>query len=201
MTKPHSPACDRNRDPILAVLRQHFADRRRVLEIGSGTGQHAVYFAKAMPQLTWQTSDVAENLPGIREWLAEAALPNTPPPIELDVNGAWPPGPFDAVFSANTLHIMSWPEVEQLFALLAKGPAEFVAAIYGPFNYRGRFTSESNAAFDASLKERASHMGIRDFEAVNRLAESASLKLIADVAMPANNRTLVWRRHFACSVP
>jgi SAM-dependent methyltransferase len=199
MSKPHSPACDRNRDPLLAVLREHFADRRRVLEIGSGTGQHAVYFAQALPQLTWQTSDVAENLPGIREWLNEAKLPNTPPPLELDVNGPWQPGDFDAVFSANTLHIMGWPEVQRLFALLAKAPAEFVAAVYGPFNYDGRFTSESNAAFDASLRARGSHMGIRDFEAVNALAEAANLKLISDVAMPANNRTLVWRRHFACN--
>ena len=155
---------------------------------------------KALPHLTWQTSDVAENIPGIRAWLDEAALPNTPPPLVLDVNGAWPRGPFDALFSANTLHIMSWPEVERLFTTICKeGPAEFVTAIYGPFNYGGRFTSESNAAFDASLKERGAHMGIRDFEAVNKLAEAANLKLIADVAMPANNRTLVWRRHFACN--
>ena len=200
MNKPHAPACDRNRDPILAVLREHFADRRRVLEIGSGTGQHAVYFAKALPHLMWQASDVAENIPGIRAWLDEAALPNTPPPLVLDVNGAWPRGRFDALFSANTLHIMSWPEVERLFMTICKeAPAEFVAAVYGPFNYGGRFTSESNAAFDASLKERGPHMGIRDFEAVNKLAEAANLKLIADVAMPANNRTLVWRRHFACN--
>ena len=89
--KPFAPACERNRDPILAVLRAHFADRARVLEIGSGTGQHAVYFAAAMPYLVWQTSDVSENLPGIRAWLAEAKLSNTPPPIELDVaEGNWP---------------------------------------------------------------------------------------------------------------
>jgi hypothetical protein len=200
MNKPHAPACDRNRDPILSVLHEHFADRRRVLEIGSGTGQHAVYFAKALSHLTWQTSDVAENIPGIRAWLDEAALPNTPPPLVLDVSANWPRGPFDALFSANTLHIMSWPEVERLFAAICKeAPAEFVTAIYGPFNYGGRLTSDSNAAFDASLKERGAHMGIRDFEAVNKLAEAANLKLIADVAMPANNRTLVWRRHFACN--
>ena len=118
--KPFAPACERNRDPILAVLRAHFADRTRVLEIGSGTGQHAVYFAAAMPYLVWQTSDVAENLPGIRAWLDEAALPNTPPPLELDVDTASGRAtPFDAMFSANTLHIMSWPEVETLFARAA----------------------------------------------------------------------------------
>lgn len=195
MSKPHAPACDRNRDPILAVLREHFADRRQVLEIGSGTGQHAVYFAKALPHLTWQASDVAENLPGIRAWLGEAALPNTPPPLTLDVNGAWPPVSFDAVFTANTLHIMSWAEVQQFFARLnASAAADFKLALYGPFNYGGRFTSDSNAAFDASLKSRGAHMGIRDFEAVSSLAEAAGLSLVADVAMPANNRMLVWRR-------
>jgi len=195
MTKPHSPACDRNRNPILSVLREHFADRRQVLEIGSGTGQHAVYFAAAMSHLQWQTSDIAENLPGIRAWLDDAALANTPPPLELDVNGALPLAGFDAVFSANTLHIMSWLEVQRMFLRLNQIVAvDFKLAIYGPFNYGGRFTSESNAAFDASLKSRGPHMGIRDFEAVNSLAKPVGLKLVADVEMPANNRMLVWRR-------
>ena len=195
MPKPHSPSCDRNRDPILAVLREHFADRRRVLEIGSGTGQHAVFFAKALPHLEWQTSDVAENLDGIRQWLAEARLPNTPPPLRMDVNGEWPHERYDAVFSANTLHIMSWREVERCFAQLDSVLTDdALLTIYGPFNYDGTFTSDSNAAFDQSLKQRAAHMGIRDMEAVNALAGKIGLKLIADVAMPANNRTLVWRR-------
>jgi SAM-dependent methyltransferase len=195
MNKPHSPACDRNRDPILAVLREHLADRRRVLEIGSGTGQHAVYFGAALPHVTWQTSDVGENIPGIRAWLEEAGLPNTPTPLVLDVNGEWPLAGFDAVFSANTLHIMSWAEVQRMFHGLNRLVAEdFKLAVYGPFNYGGRFTSESNAAFDASLKARAAHMGIRDFEAVDALAKSIGLELAADVAMPANNRMLVWRR-------
>ena len=118
MDKPYSPACDRNRDPILAVLREHFADRRRVLEIGSGTGQHAVHFAAALPHLVWQTSERAQNLPGLRLWLDEAALPNTPPPLALDVNAAWPQARFDAVFSANTLHIMSWADVVAMFRAL-----------------------------------------------------------------------------------
>lgn len=193
--KPHSPACERNRDPILAVLREHFSDRQRVLEIGSGTGQHAVYFAAAMPHLTWQASDVAENLPGIRAWLDEAALPNTPPPLVLDVNGELPLDGFDAVFSANTLHIMSWLEVQRMFLRLNELVAvDFKLAVYGPFNYGGRFTSESNAAFDASLKRRAAHMGIRDFESVDALAKAVGLRLVVDVAMPANNRTLAWRR-------
>jgi cyclopropane fatty-acyl-phospholipid synthase-like methyltransferase len=193
--KSYSSACDRNRDPILAVLREHFADRHHVLEIGSGTGQHAAYFAAALPHLTWQTSDLEENLPGIQAWLDEAALPNAPAPIALDVNGPLPFAGYDAVFSANTLHIMSWLEVQRFFLRLNElVAADFKLAVYGPFNYGGRFTSESNAAFDASLKARAPHMGIRDFEAVDKLARAVGLKLIADVAMPANNRTLVWRR-------
>jgi SAM-dependent methyltransferase len=194
--KPYSAACERNREPILAVLRSHFADRRRVLEVGSGTGQHAVHFAAALAQLVWQTSDRSENLAGIRAWLDEAALPNTPPPLVLDVaGGAWPAGPFDAVFSANTLHIMSWREVESLFASLpAITAAAAKLAIYGPFNVDGAFTSPSNAAFDASLKLRAPQMGIRDREAVDALARAAGFERIADVAMPANNRLLVWQR-------
>jgi cyclopropane fatty-acyl-phospholipid synthase-like methyltransferase len=194
--KPFAPACERNRDAILAVLRAHFSDRSRVLEIGSGTGQHAVYFAAAMPQLVWQTSDRVENLPGILAWLAEAALPNTPPPIELDVAARnWPAARYDAIFSANTLHIMSWPEVETLFeALPSITTSDAKLAIYGPFNYGGAFTSASNAAFDESLKQRAPHMGIRDMEAVDRLARAAGFALIDDAPMPANNRTLIWQR-------
>ncbi len=193
--KPYAPACDRNRGPILEVLRMHLAARRQVLEIGSGTGQHAVHFAAALPHLTWQSSDTVEHLPGIRLWLGEARLPNLPPPLELDVEGVWPRGRYEAVFSANTLHIMSIAQVERLFAQLpAVMSADAVLVIYGPFNYGGRFTSESNAAFDRSLKERARHMGIRDFEAVDSLARGSGLQLIEDRAMPANNRTLVWRR-------
>lgn len=194
--KPFAPACERNRDPILSVLRSHFADRRHVLEIGSGTGQHAVHFAAALPHLVWQTSDRAEHLPGIRAWLDEAAFANTPAPIELDVAaGTWPSARFDALFSANTLHIMSWPEVEAMFrALPAIASEDAKLAIYGPFNYEGRFTSDSNAEFDASLKARAPHMGIRDVAAVDALARAAGFALIDDVEMPANNRTRVWQR-------
>jgi cyclopropane fatty-acyl-phospholipid synthase-like methyltransferase len=194
--KPFSAACERNRDPILAVLRVHFADRRRVLEIGSGSGQHAVHFAAAMPQLIWQTSDRAENLPGIQQWLDGAALPNTPAPLAVDVAATdWPRDPFDAVFSANTLHIMSWTQVQALFAALPSvTTAGAKLAIYGPFNYDGKYASDSNAEFDASLKAREPHMGIRDFAAVDALAHVAGFALIDDVAMPANNRTLVWQR-------
>ncbi|MBC7983580.1 MAG: DUF938 domain-containing protein [Candidatus Obscuribacterales bacterium] len=195
MTKPYAPSCDRNRDPILAVLREYFADRHEVLEIGSGTGQHAVYFANALPHLLWQTSDVEENLAGIAAWLNDARLPNTPAPVRIDVKVEWPAKQYDAMFSANTLHIMSWPEVEQLFEHLNTAlTADAVVAIYGPFNYNGRFTSESNETFNDWLKARGAHMAIRHFEAVNALAASIGLQLIVDVGMPANNRTLVWRR-------
>ena len=196
LDKPYSPSCDRNRTPILAVLREHFADRHDVLEIGSGTGQHAVHFAAAMPWLHWQCSDVADNLPGIRLWLDEATLPNTPAPIELDVaRGPWPVQVFDAVFTANSLHIMGWAEVEALFAGLdAVLAPDATLVAYGPFNCGGDYTSDSNREFDGWLKARDPRSAIRDFEAVDALANTVDLKLVADVAMPANNRCLVWRR-------
>ena len=193
--KPFAPAAERNREPILELLRRHFADCHRVLEIGSGTGQHAVHVAAAMPQLVWQCADRAPYLPGIRLWLDEAALPNTPPPVMLDVRDTWPTARFDAVFSANTLHIMSAAEVETLFARLPGVlEAHAVLAIYGPFRYGGAHTSASNAAFDASLRARDPASGIRDFETIDALAAGIGLRLIEDRAMPANNRGLVWRR-------
>lgn len=192
--KPYSTACERNREPIFGVLRDVFADCREVLEIGSGTGQHAVYFAARMPWLRWQTSDRAENLPGIRAWLAEENLPNTPAPLELDAaQTSWLASTYDAIFSANTLHIMSWPEVEALFAGIAVHlRAGGVLAIYGPFNVGGRFTSDSNAAFDRALRAAAPHRGIRDTADVDSLAARHGLRLMADHAMPANNRLRVW---------
>jgi cyclopropane fatty-acyl-phospholipid synthase-like methyltransferase len=166
-----------------------------VLEIGSGTGQHAVHFAAALPQLIWQTSDLEASLPGIRLWRDESGLPNLPQPIALDVTGRWPDERFDAVFTANTLHIMGWTEVRALFdALPAVLTGDAVLAVYGPFNYDGRFTSDSNAAFDSWLKQRSPRSGIRDFAAVDGLARSIGFALVEDRPMPANNRTLIWRR-------
>ena len=193
--KPFAAACERNREPILEVLRTVFADRRRVLEIGSGTGQHAVHFASAMPHLEWQTSERAEHLDGIRAWLDDAALPNTPAPIALDVvESAWPDVRYDAVFTANTLHIMAWSEVELFFARVRDVTTRDARlAVYGPFNIDGRFTSDSNAAFDASLKQRAAHMGIRDLDAVVALAAAAGFTRTTDHALPANNRLVVWQ--------
>ena len=194
MTKlPFSEACERNKEPILDKLRVHFAAATRVLEIGSGTGQHALHFAAALPQLLWQTSEMPGQCDAVRAWLAARPLPNVLAPIALDVCGAWPAGPFDAIFSANTLHIMGWDGVCALFRGVAGCLApNGVLAIYGPFNYGGRYTSDSNAAFDEWLRRRDPASGIRDHEAVDALARAAGLQPLADHAMPANNRLLVW---------
>lgn len=194
---PDAPATTRNRDPILAVLRRRFVNSTRVLEIGSGTGQHAVYFARALPHLSWQTSDLTQNHPAIRAWIAQAAVPNVIPPVTLDMGRpqTWPVARHDAIFSANTLHIASWPEVESLFAhlpgLLA---AKATLVFYGPFNIGGRFTSASNADFDAALRADDCARGIRDLEAVQALAADAGLAFVEDIAMPANNRCLVFEK-------
>ena len=193
--KPFAPACERNRDPILDVLRRHFARCRTVLEVGSGTGQHAVHFAAALPSLTWQCTDLPSQLPGIRQWLDEVGLPNTPPPLALDLAGPWPDGLYDGVFSANVLHIVDWPKVEAFFAGAGRALGDAgVLVVYGPFNEGGAYTSPSNRDFDAWLKARDARSGIRDVEAVQALAEAAGLQSVDDVAMPANNRCLVWRR-------
>jgi SAM-dependent methyltransferase len=204
MDKPFSPSCERNRAAILEVLRPRLHGARHVLEIGSGTGQHAAHFAAMMPWLAWQCSDHANYLPGIQHWLDDAALPNTPPTITLQAAGEPIPHfepevpgrllPFDAVFSANTLHIMGWPQVQALFASLPGIlAAQALVIVYGPFNEGGRFSSASNREFDASLRARDPRSAIRDVEAVNALASSIGLQVIDDVAMPANNRMLVWR--------
>ena len=192
--KPHSESCEKNKAPILAVLKEVFAGSRQVLEIASGTGQHAVHFARELPHLIWQPSELAQNLAGIQAWLDEAQLPNVLAPLALDVNDErWTVPPVDAVFNANTVHIISWPEAERLFAHIARviAPGGCVC-FYGPYNYGGNFTSESNARFDAWLKSRDPNSGVRDFEAVNRLAASHGLELLHDIAMPSNNRILVW---------
>jgi len=196
MDLPFSEACERNKGPILEVLETVFADRSTVIEIGSGTGQHAVYFAHQMPHLVWQPSDRQENLPGLRMQVVEAALANLLEPIALDIdNAVWPKTGADAVFTANTLHIVSWPRVLRLFeraaALL---PLDGALAVYGPFSYGGVQTSESNARFDSMLREHDPHSGIRDFQRVDELAAQHGLALIQDCAMPANNRTVVWRK-------
>ena len=192
--KPYAESCEKNKVPILAVLQEIFAERKRVLEIASGTGQHAVYFGRTLPHLIWQTSELRQHHAGIQAWLDEAQLPNVLPPLALDVNDArWPVASVDALFNANTVHIISWPEVECLFAHIARAIAPGgCVCFYGPYNYGGKCTSESNARFDAWLKSRDPNSGVRDFEAVNGLAAVHGLELLRDIAMPSNNRILVW---------
>jgi SAM-dependent methyltransferase len=193
---PFSEACERNKDPILSVLRGAFADRSRVLEVGSGTGQHAVHFARCLPRLRWQPTDRTEYLDGLAARIAAEGPPNLASPVELDVlREAGPLLSADAVFSANTLHIMSRPAVEALFAGLPRVlDSGGVLAIYGPFRYRGQFTTPSNAEFDRELRARDPASGVRDFEAVDALARRAGFELVDDYAMPANNQLIVWRR-------
>lgn len=194
MHKPHSEACDRNREPILHYLRQ-WLDAETVLEIGSGTGQHAVYFAEHLPNITWQPSDRAENIKGIEQWRIESGLKNIHPAKVFDVADDWPFGEVQTVFTSNTLHIMSWWHVEQLFKqlndYLAPG-GQFIT--YGPFNYGGTYTSESNAQFDAWLKSRDEKSSIREFEKLESLANLYHLKFLNDCEMPANNRLLRWQK-------
>ncbi len=195
--KPFAAASEENKAPILAVIAPSFTQATRVIEIGSGTGQHAVYFAARMPHLHWQCSDRLEYLPGIRQWVAEAGLANLPAPLMLDVASKqdWPTGPYDAAFSANTAHIMSLPEVEAMFhgigQVLQPGGC---FALYGPFSCDGRHNSPSNAFFDQQLRARDPASGVRDIRDLERFAAQAHLKLEEDHPMPVNNRTLIWRR-------
>ena len=192
--KSFSEACEENKLPILAVLERLFNRAHRVLEIGSGTGQHAVFFSAALPHLTWYTSDLPEHHISIRAWIEEAALSNVRPPFVLDVASDWPDEHFDAVFSANTTHIMAWSEVEQMFQGIGRVlERNGCFALYGPFNFSGNYTSESNARFDQMLKVCDPKSGIRNFEDLNALAKSNGLTFIEDIAMPVNNRILVWR--------
>jgi len=197
VNKPFSQSCENNKTPILAVLRQVFIQPVTVWEIGSGSGQHACYFASQLPHLVWQPTDLEENMSGINAWLEEAQLANLNQPRVLDVNqSVWPcQEGMEAVFTANTLHIMDWKQVQTLFEKLGSySKPQALICIYGPFNYNGAFTSDSNARFDQWLKDRNPLSGIRDFEAVLVLAESQGLSLLNDHAMPANNRLLVFQK-------
>jgi len=192
---PHSDACERNKGPILEVLRGAFAGCTSILEIGSGTGQHVVHFAIEMPHLAWQPTDRADAMPGLRKRIFYEGSKNLRAPLELDVTQLpWDVRQVDGVFTANTLHIISWREVEALFANLSTvlRPGA-VLAIYGPFRYASQYTSESNASFDEMLHARDAASGIRDFEAVDALARGIGFTLQADHRMPANNQTLVWK--------
>lgn len=196
---PYSQSCENNKEFILAVLREAFAGRQRVLEIASGTGQHACHFAAGMPWLQWQPTELAENLATLRPRCAAYPGSNLLPELALDVRQQpWPVLVGDALFTANSLHIMAWSAVEQLFAALGRqaGP-DVLLAVYGPFNYGGQYTSPSNARFDHWLAQQHPDSAIRHFEEVDRLAEEAGFSLRADHAMPANNRLLLWQK-FTC---
>lgn len=197
--KPFSESCEQNKLAILEVLRGEFAQATEILEIGSGTGQHAVFLARELPHLHWQTSDRHENHPGIIAWLSEAGRKNIYLPLELDVaRDHWPRHYYDGVFSANTVHIMAWAEVQRMFkgiGQVLKPGGRF--CLYGPFNVDGKFTSESNARFDVWLKQQNPASGVRDQAALDALARDNKLRRVADHAMPANNRTLVWQREDA----
>lgn len=196
-TKPYWQACENNKQPILEQLQPLLKNKQNVLEIGTGTGQHAVHFANALPHLHWQTSDRPSYHAGINAWIDDANLSNLARPIALDVsNDEWPTQQYSAIYSANTTHIMPWPAVQAMFngiknTLTPNG----LFILYGPFNYDGKFTSDSNAAFDAHLKNVQPEQGIRDIEAIKALACAANLIFKNDVAMPANNRLLVWEKN------
>jgi cyclopropane fatty-acyl-phospholipid synthase-like methyltransferase len=194
--KQFSESCEQNKLPILETLRLYAGNASTVLEIGSGTGQHAVFFAEQFPHLQWQPSDLSESHPSIHAWIADSPVSNVTAPLQLDVNqSALPSGKYDMIYSANTTHIMDWNSVTRLFYVVGeKLKTGGVFCLYGPFNYRGSYTSDSNARFDQWLKMRDPDSGIRDFEALDQEAKKNGLELIADHEMPANNRTLVWQK-------
>ncbi len=196
MNKPFSPSCENNKQPILQIIRQQFAESATVWEIGSGTGQHACYFAQQLPHLVWQATDKEENLAGINAWVEETALDNLPRALALDVqHKRWPCPQIEALFTANTLHIMHWQQVQCLFEGLGKYLRDqAIVCLYGPFNYQGKFTSASNAQFDQWLKSVDPQQGIRDFEDIENLAKTVNLAVKDDFAMPANNRLLVLQK-------
>ena len=195
--KPFAPASDRNKEPILDVLRHEFRTVDSVLEIGSGTGQHAVFFAADLTHVVWQTSDIAENCDGIEAWLHEAALPNLPQPLTIDVLAdELPAVAYGGVYSANTAHIMGFAAVEKMFALASNFLADagqFV--LYGPFRQGGEFNSTSNAEFHKSLCQRDPEMGIRHLEELDQLAALGGLERVRLYAMPANNHIAIWQKN------
>jgi cyclopropane fatty-acyl-phospholipid synthase-like methyltransferase len=194
--RPDAPAAGRNRGPILEVLRIEFKDVRTVLEVGSGTGQHAVYFASALPHIQWQTSDLADNHDGISAWIEWSALDNVAAPLLLDMAAAHSMHmQFDAVYSSNTAHIMSAALVENMFTFVGKIlHDDGIFCLYGPFNEGGEFSSESNARFDGMLRSEAGSMGIRDLDDLNRHAANGGLSLARRYAMPANNQIIIWKK-------
>lgn len=209
--KRFSPSCENNRLPIVEQLRKYLADRRHVLEIGSGTGQHAVYFAPELPHLHWQTSDMLENHPSIHAWLADSEIENISVPIAFQLGlDDWPqedaleksysrekdtfPKSFDAVYSANTAHIMQKHEVKLMIELIAKHlPEDGVFCQYGPFIEAGKFSSESNESFHHRLIAEG-YGGYRAIEELQDWVSETPLKLHDVIDMPANNLMLIWKK-------
>lgn len=195
MNKSFSQACENNKDPILQVIKTIFLEHTTVWEVGSGTGQHACYFAHNLPHIIWQPTDLEANNRGINCWVEEAGLTNLRKSLTLDVtNKKWPCSTIDALFSANTLHIMPWHQIKCFFAGLATYLAkDALVCFYGPFNYNGQYTSDSNKRFDLWLKEHDPQSGLRDFSDVKQLEKSVNLDIKNNFSMPANNRLLVFQ--------
>ncbi len=195
INKPFSESSEQNKAVIYETIKPYLLDAVEVLEIGSGTGQHAVYFASMVAGLIWQTSDLTENLPAIKAWIADSQLPNLPEPVELDVSSRWMNKTFDLIYTANTFHSMNQHQVADCLSRCTGClRMEGHLVVYGPFNYDGKYTSPSNEKFDGWLKSRDPQSGIKHFEWVNQIARQTGLQLISDTAMPANNRILIWRQ-------
>ena len=191
--KEFSQACENNKNPILGVLKRHFLNVSLVLEVGSGTGQHATYFADQLDWLVWQPTEVSERIGLLRDNCKFSSRNNLRSPSSLDIFESWSQIQFDAIFTANTLHIIPVSGIKALFSNIAPNVVSgFRVAIYGPFKYSGQYTSESNIAFDNWLRTQNANRGIRDFETVDKMAQDVGLNLIEDCAMPANNQLLVW---------
>ena len=192
MNKPYAESSEQNKQVIFDTIKPYI--KGDVLEIGSGTGQHAVYFAGQFPDVRWQTSERAQNLAGVLSWINDSGLKNLPPPIELEALGEWPDSQYDLIYSANCFHIMG---ADAVAASIAQAGQRLkpgaVLAVYGPFNYNGDFTSDSNRSFDGFLKASDPQSGIKDFEWIEKLVSEAGMDLLQDVSMPANNRTIIWQ--------
>jgi cyclopropane fatty-acyl-phospholipid synthase-like methyltransferase len=201
MTKPFSEACLRNQQPIADALKKLLPNAARLLEIGSGTGQHAVFCAQALPHLKWQTSDLPQHHEGMLKWIEDAGLDNVLPPLVLDVDQAWPDfsaASISHVFTANTVHYIAWESVVNMFTNVSELlPEKGLFVIYGPVNVAGQYTSEGNAGLDEWLKTCVNPLaGIKDIADIEQLAKDQGLALIDNIAMPANNRLLVLQKQF-----
>jgi len=196
MNKPNAPSCEQNQQVILDVLKTLFTEPGDVLEIGSGTGQHAVFFTEHLAHLNWQPGDLETEHAGMKMWLDEVEHDRIRVPLVLDVDmPEWKVAKKDYIFTANTTHIISALQTEKMFQHVGnclKTGGIFVQ--YGPFNYNGKYTSESNANFDVWLKQRNPLSCIKDFEIIEVLAAENSMQLFKDIEMPANNRILVWKK-------